>query len=73
MSDNNSAEERLVRLESLAMHLQHDFETLNGVVLEQRAILERLERALNRLDSRLATLGEVEETRDPLSERPPHY
>jgi len=71
--DVSHQEGRLVRLESLVMHLQRDFETLNAVLLKQQVALERLGLSMTRLDDRLARLGEEDETRDPLAERPPHY
>ncbi len=66
-------ETRLIQAESLAMHLQRDFETLNSVVLEQQKVIERLQLALSRVDDRLARLGAEDETRDLQAERPPHY
>jgi uncharacterized coiled-coil protein SlyX len=35
MADAKPLETRLIALESLCLHLQHDLETLNGVILEQ--------------------------------------
>jgi len=65
--------EHLERLESLLMHLQHDYETLNAVVLEQQRQLTRLQQMLSRVDDRLNRLALDEEQRDPQAERPPHY
>lgn len=69
MADASSLE----RLESLLMHLQHDFETLNAVVLDQQRQLTRLQQVLTRVDDRLNRLSLDEEQRDPEAERPPHY
>lgn len=69
MTDASSIE----RLESLLMHLQHDFETLNAVVLDQQRQLARLQQVLTRVDDRLNRLSLDEEQRDPEAERPPHY
>ena len=55
------------------MHLQHDFETLNAVVLDQQRQLARLQQVLTRVDDRLKRLSLDEEQRDPEAERPPHY
>jgi uncharacterized coiled-coil protein SlyX len=55
------------------MHLQHDFETLNAVVLDQQRQLTRLQQILTRVDDRLNRLSLDEEQRDPKAERPPHY
>jgi len=67
-------ERRLVDLESLVMHLQHDVETLNGVILEQQKDLTLLRTIINRLDDRLSRVGDAGEVRfDPVLEKPPHY
>lgn len=63
----------LEHVESLLMHLQHDFETLNAVVLEQQRQLTRLQQLVTRVDDRLNRLSLDEEQRDPQAERPPHY
>jgi uncharacterized coiled-coil protein SlyX len=69
MADASSLE----RLESLLMHLQRDFESLNAVVLDQQRQLTRLQQVLTRVDNRLNRLSWDEEQRDPEAERPPHY
>ncbi len=66
-------EERLVALELLVTHLEHDLATLNSVLLEQQKEIESLKRLINRLDDRVTRLAEEEEPRDPAEERPPHY
>ena len=40
MSDNETHEQRLVNIELLLMHLQHDVEQLNKAVLDQQAEVE---------------------------------
>ena len=72
-TESESVAERLVRLECLNLQLQHDFETLNAVVLRQQRQLDRVQQLLTRFDDRLSRLGEMEESRDPAGERPPHY
>lgn len=67
-------QQRLIALESLVMHLQHDVETLNGVVLEQQKELTLLRAVIHRLDDRLSRVGDPGEVRfDPALEKPPHY
>lgn len=73
MAQQNPLETRLIALESLCLHLQHDLETLNGVILEQNRRIDRLQQLVSRVDDRLSQLGFDEETRDPAAERPPHY
>ncbi|MBS0260447.1 MAG: SlyX family protein [Planctomycetes bacterium] len=71
LPDNLS--DRVVKLEFLVTHLEHEIETLNSVILEQQKLLERLNVSVSRVDDRVARLTLEEERRDPLSERPPHY
>lgn len=67
-------EPRLVALESLVMHLQHDVETLNSVILEQQKELTLLRTILKRLDDRVSRVGETSDVPfDPSLEKPPHY
>ena len=73
MADAKPLEARLIALESLCLHLQHDLETLNGVILEQNRQIERLRQLVTRVDDRLSQIAVEEETRDPQAERPPHY
>jgi SlyX protein len=72
MSDTNS-HDRLINLELLLTHMQHDLEQLSQVVYRQQTELDALRKELTRLDSRVVTLAEGPETRDPLAEKPPHY
>ena len=72
MPDSNS-EERLVKLEFLVTHLEHELATMNSVVLEQQKQIDTLKRTAARLDDRVARLADDEERRDPGEERPPHY
>ena len=72
MSSARSPEERLVEVEMSLVHLQHDFDRLNSVVLEQQTTIEALRRELHRLEARLARF-ESDELPGPADERPPHY
>lgn len=68
-----SADDRLTNVELLLTHLQHDLEQLSQVVFRQQAELDAVRKELTLLDSRVVTLSEGSETRDPLDEKPPHY
>ena len=70
---NTDAENRLMYVESLLTHVQHDLEQLSQVVWRQQAEIDALTKELNRLDTRVVTLADGPETRDPLDEKPPHY
>ena len=71
MSDSST--DRLMSVESLLSHLQHDFDHLSQVVWRQQAELDALQKELAKLDERLPVGGNAAEVRDPLSEKPPHY
>jgi SlyX protein len=73
MNDPPPLAERVVDLELLVTHLQRDIETLNQVVLDQRKELDALQRLIARLDDRVAQMGEGDEPRDLVAEKPPHY
>lgn len=64
---------RIVELESLVAHVQHDFDQINSVVVEQQRQIDELKRLMGRLEGRVEELAEAPETRDSLEERPPHY
>lgn len=73
MSQAPSLTDRVIELELLVTHLQHDLDALNSVILDQQKQLEALHRLISRLDARVTRLGEDDEPRDPAAERPPHY
>ena len=68
MSENN---ERLERAEASLAHLEHQYDQLNRVVVEQAKLLERLRKQLERLTETLET-QEWERIRGT-SAKPPHY
>jgi len=72
MEPLDSLSDRLVRVETTLMHLEHDFEQLHEVVLSQSRQIEDLRRSLERLQSLLDQEGPAE-VRDPAAEKPPHY
>ena len=69
MEDPNS--QRMDRLESHLAHLDHQVEQLNGVVIEQGKLLERLRKEIQRQSSAMQTL-ELERVKSNV-QRPPHY
>lgn len=72
MSDS-AADDRLMSVESLLAHVQHDFDHLSQVVWRQQTELEALRKELAKLVERLPVGGDAAEIRDPLAEKPPHY
>jgi uncharacterized coiled-coil protein SlyX len=74
MQPGNAPEDRLVRLETALMQLEHDFEQLSESLVAQHRALEALRVAVERLEWRLdRDNAGPPETRDPQEERPPHY
>jgi uncharacterized coiled-coil protein SlyX len=68
-----SQESRLVSLELLVTHLEHDLGALNSAVLDQQKEIQTLRLVIGRLEERIARLGEEEDPRSAENERPPHY
>jgi uncharacterized coiled-coil protein SlyX len=74
METERSSEDRLVRLESALMQLEHDVEQLNASLVAQHRALEALRVAVERLEWRLDRESpSPPEIRDPEAEKPPHY
>lgn len=73
LTSMSPTENRVTNLELLLTHLQHDLEQLSQVVFRQQSEIDKLRKELTLLDSRVITLTEGPETRDPLAEKPPHY
>jgi len=69
MPEENS--QRIDKLESHLAHLEHQVEQLNGVVIEQGKLLDRLKKETQRQSGMLQTL-ELERIRSNV-EKPPHY
>ena len=62
---------RLEKLESHAAHLEHQVEQLNGVVMAQDKLLERLKKEVQRQTRAMETL-ELERIKAN-NAKPPHY
>lgn len=69
MSDENS--QRMDRLESHLAHLEHHVEQLNGVIIEQGKLLDRLRNETQRQSVTMQEL-ELERMKSNL-QKPPHY
>ncbi len=65
--------DRIQSLEMLVMHLQHDIEQLNSVILSQHGEIRALRALIERFESQLASALTDPEVRDIEQERPPHY
>ncbi len=62
---------RLTRLESHLTHLEHQLEALNGVVIEQGKVIERLRKQVQLQAQTMETsLIELVKANSP---KPPHY
>ena len=70
--NQKSDKERIIETEMALAHLQHDYESLNEVVLEQQRAIEQLSVQLLKLQSKIDASTEPE-ARDAEAERPPHY
>jgi len=69
MADEHSR--RTEKLESNFAHLEHQVEQLNGVVIEQGKLLERLKKEVQRQSSAMETL-ELERIKSN-NVKPPHH
>jgi len=69
MTDETS--ERFAKLESHIAHLEHQVEELNGVVIEQGKIIERLRKQVQ-LQARTLEMTVVEQAKAN-NPKPPHH
>ena len=69
MADEHSG--RMEKLESHVAHLERQVDELNGVVLEQGKLLDRLKKEVQRQSAAMQTL-ELERIKMNL-QKPPHY
>jgi SlyX protein len=69
MADENSR--RTEKIESNLAHLEHQLEQLNGVVIEQGKLLERLKKEVQRQSRAMESL-ELERIKGN-NAKPPHY
>jgi SlyX protein len=69
MSDEFS--QRLERIEAHTAHLEHQVEQLNGVIIEQGKLLDRLKKEVQKQSALLQT-QELESIKSN-NQKPPHY
>ncbi len=66
--------ERLMNVEILLTHVEHRAQELHDVLLDATKRIDLLERQLRSMADRHSELeGRLQEPRDPLAEKPPHY
>jgi len=69
MNDDISA--RLEKMEANIAHLEHQVEQLNGVIIEQGKLLERVKKEVSRQSSAVESM-ELERIKSN-NAKPPHY
>ena len=69
MNDDTSA--RLEKMESNLAHLEHQVEQLNGVIIAQGKLLERMKKEVSRQSSAMESM-ELERIKSNVTQ-PPHY
>ena len=69
MADDQSR--RFEKIESHVAHLEHQLEQLNGVVIEQGRMLDRLRKEMQRQSTAMQTM-ELERIKSN-QQKPPHY
>ena len=66
--------DRLIRIESALMQLDHDFQQVHQAMLAQQREIDAVRRGLERLEATLERGDRLSsEVRDPEAEKPPHY
>jgi SlyX protein len=73
MSSAEGLPDRVQQLEMMLMHLQHDVEQLNAVILSQQNEIRALRALVERFEGRLEDAMRDPEVRDLEAEKPPHY
>ena len=68
---NEDASARFGKIESHLAHLEHQVEQLNGVVIEQGKLLERMKKEVLRQSTAMETI-EMERIKSN-NTKPPHY
>jgi SlyX protein len=63
--------ERLAKIEAHVAHLEHQVEQLNGVLIEQGKLVERLKKEVQRQSATMETI-ELERIKAN-NPKPPHY
>lgn len=66
-------DDRLVAIELLITHLQHDLEQMHSVLLSQQTEIDALKQRIAQFETRMEQMDATPEQRDLNDERPPHY
>ena len=66
---NEDTNERLGKIESHIAHLEHQVEELNGVIIEQGKLLDRLKKEVQRQSTAMETM-ELERTKGNVQKAP---
>lgn len=73
MASADNLPDRVQSLEMMLMHMQHDVEQLNEVILSQQNEIRALRALIERFEGRLEDALRDPEVRDIEAEKPPHY
>ena len=73
MSAAESLSDRILALETVVSHLQHDVEQMHIVMLAQRGEIQSLQALIESFQGRLEEATKEPEQRNAEEERPPHY
>lgn len=73
MASADNLSDRVQSLEMMLMHMQHDVEQLNDVILSQQNEIRALRALVERFEGRLEQAIGDPEVRDIEAEKPPHY
>ena len=65
--------DRMIRLEMNVAHLEHELEQMHSVLLAVQSELKTTRDQISKLERRLVLVTDVDEQREPMNERPPHY
>ena len=65
--------DRLLQIETVLAHLQHDVDSLNRSLATHFRRLQEIDDRFGRIEQELQINGQEPEKRDPAAERPPHY
>jgi SlyX protein len=65
--------ERIIRLEMTVAHMEHELDQMHSVLLAVQAELKSTRDQISKLERRLVLATEIDEQREPIDERPPHY
>lgn len=73
MGDASNLEARLDELEVKFAFQQETIESLNTIVTDQWSVIDRLQKALSRLQDQVIELEDTAGASDPGNIKPPHY